>query len=229
MYVAASTGLSKRVKTHALTHLKDKELIISSLVSLFLLCASLYISYHASVYAAKHASNYVTDIVLSNIPVVDVDGIFMYGPFVMWVVVGIILLFKPKFTPFTLKSISLFILVRSAFITLTHLGPFPTHTVLDQESIVRFFTSDSDLFFSAHTGLPFLMALVFWESKPWRYIFMAGSIFFGAIVLLGHFHYTIDVAGAFFITHGVYRLSQLIFKRDLNISLGKRESAPVSP
>lgn len=228
MYVATSTNLHTRVKVHALTHIKDKQLVLASLLSVFLLCASLFVSYHASLYASKHASNYVTDIVLSNIPVVDVDGIFMYGPFIMWMVVAGILLYKPKSIPFTLKSISLFILVRSVFITLTHIGPFPTHTVIDQESIVRFFTSDSDLFFSAHTGLPFLMALVFWQSKIWRYIFLAGSIFFGAIVLLGHFHYTIDVAGAFFITHGVYRLAQILFKRDFVRSQQPQEVTPLA-
>jgi hypothetical protein len=215
MSTSISTSLPRRILSHASFHIKDKDLIVSSILSILLLCASLFVSYYASLYAAKSASNFVTDIVLSNIPVMDVDGIFMYGPFIMWLVVAGILLHRPKAIPFTLKSISLFILVRSVFITLTHIGPFPTHTVIDQESIVRFFTSDSDLFFSAHTGLPFLMSLVFWHSRPWRYIFMVASIFFGTIVLLGHLHYTIDVAGAFFITYGIYRLAQLAFKRDL--------------
>jgi hypothetical protein len=214
MNMTAPISLSRRALGHAVTHIKDRELVLSSVFSILLLCASLFVSYYASLYAAKSASNYVTDIVLSNIPVVNVEAIFMYGPFVMWIVVAGLLLYRPGYIPFTLKSISFFILVRSVFITLTHLGPFPTHPILDHESIVRFFTSDSDLFFSAHTGLPFLMALVFWKSPRWRYIFLATSIFFGAIVLLGHFHYTIDVAGAFFITHGIYRLSELAFTRD---------------
>jgi hypothetical protein len=222
MSTTASLSLPKRVISHAVTHVKDKQLVLSSVVSILLLCVSLFISYFASVYAAKHASNYVTDIILSNIPVIDVDWTFIYGPFIMWGVVALLLLYRPRYIPFTLKSISFFLIVRAVFISLTHLGPYPSHIILDQESVIRFFTSDSDLFFSAHTGLPFLMALVFWESRIWRYIFIVTSIFFGVIVLLGHFHYTIDVAGAFFITHGIYRLAQLAFKKDLELSVGHR-------
>jgi hypothetical protein len=206
--------IKDRLVKHALTHTSDKDLVTSSLLSFFLLCASLFISYYASAYATKSASNFVTDIILSNVPVVNVESIFLYGPIFMWMVVTVILIHSPRFTPFTLKSISLFILVRSIFITLTHIGPFPTHQLMDQESVIRFFTSDSDLFFSAHTGLPFLLSLVFWDSKIWRYLFILAAIFFGIIVLLGHLHYTIDVAGAFFITYSIYRLSQIIFKKD---------------
>ncbi|MES2216250.1 MAG: hypothetical protein V4481_03060 [Patescibacteria group bacterium] len=209
-----SISFSRRAWAHAMTHIKDKDLVIASIISIVLLCASLYVSYFASVYASKSASNYVTDIILSNIPVIDVDWIFMYGPLVMWCVVTALLFYRPKFFPFTLKSISLFILVRAIFLSLTHIGPFPNHLVMDQESLINFFTSDSDLFFSAHTGLPFLMALIFWHSRAWRYLFMVTAVFFGVIVLVAHVHYSIDVAGAFFITYSIHRLAQLAFKKD---------------
>jgi len=207
--------IARRVLTNFFTHAKDMPFIISCFFSLALLCSSLAVSYFAALYASKHASNFVTDIVLSNIPVFQVDGIFMYGPLVMWIFVTILLFINPERFPFTLKSISLFMVVRAIFISLTHIGPFPGHMIVtDPESMIRFFTSDSDLFFSAHTGLPFLMALVFWQTKWLRYLFMVTSIFFGVIVLLGHVHYTIDVAGAFFITYGIYRLAQLGFPYD---------------
>ncbi len=196
-------------------HFNDRSFVISCTISFVLLVVSLWISYYATQYANTRASNYVTDIILSNIRVFDVDYIFMYGPVVMWIFVGILSIHWPNKIPFILKSISLFIIIRSVFIILTHVGPFPGSIIVDPESLIRFFTSTGgDLFFSAHTGEPFLMALIFWQNKTLRGLFIIISVFFGIIVLLGHVHYTIDVASAFFITYSIYRLSVLGFKKD---------------
>jgi hypothetical protein len=50
----------------------------------------------------------------------------------------------------------------------------------------------SDLFFSGHTGLPFLVARLGIAS-----VLSRADAFFGSIVLLAHQHYTIDVLAAF--------------------------------
>ncbi|MCL5009147.1 MAG: hypothetical protein M1400_02270, partial [Patescibacteria group bacterium] len=47
-----------------------------------------------------------------------------------------------------------------------------------------------------------------------RYVFLAASVVFGAAVLLGHLHYSIDVFSAFFITYGIYRIAVKIFPAD---------------
>ncbi len=189
------------------------------LVSLLFLAVGVVTTYFAIVYATDKASNSVTDIILSNIPVFDVDGLFVYGPVVFWVLTILyVLLFKPKSLPFALKAVSLFLVIRSVFVSVTHIGPFPTHIALGPFSPSAFFsvfTSGSDLFFSSHTGLPFLMALIFWDNKRMRWFFLAASVFFGAIVLLAHEHYTIDVLGAFFITYTIYHLATKFFKKDL--------------
>ena len=112
------------------------------------------------------------------------------------------------------KNIALFLLVRSFFITLTHIGPFPTSALIEPTKLNTLFTSTGDLFFSAHTGSPFLMALVFWNNKTIRYILVALSVFFGIVVLMGHLHYTIDVVGAFFITYSIYSIAEQIFRKD---------------
>jgi len=39
-------------------------------------------------------------------------------------------------------------------------------------------------------------------------------VFFGSVVLLGHYHYSIDVLAALFITHGVFQVSCWLFARD---------------
>ena len=194
--------------------LKDKKFLISFLIGFFYLCVSLYINFLAGNYATEKASLPVTDIILSNTRAYDVDLIFIYGPLVLFIFVTALILHNPKRIPFTLKSISLFTVIRSVFISLTHLGPFPTEAITMSSNFISKFTFGGDLFFSGHTGLAFLMALLFWKNKTLRYIFLAYSVFIGVVVLLGHYHYSIDVLAAFFITYSIYHISVLFFKKD---------------
>ena len=179
-----------------------------------ILFLSIIANFYSAIYASERASNSVTDIVLSNIPVYDVDGTFIYGPFLMWTFVIILCLYKPSRIPFILKSIALFVLIRSVFISLTHISPFPDQVIINTAGFIGWFTSGSDLFFSAHTGLPFLLSLIFWDNVYLRVIFFALSIIFGIVVLLGHLHYSIDVLSAFFITYAIYHIAVRIFKKD---------------
>lgn len=192
----------------------NRDFLVSFGLSIALLVASLFINFYAGVYATESASNSVTDIILSNVPVIHFDGLFLYGPLAFWIIMTFLELRTPERFPFWLKSIALFVLIRSAFITFTHLGPFPSATPVDLTGVMGNFTFGGDLFFSAHTGLPFLTALVFWRQKAIRYFCIACSIFFGAIVLLAHLHYTIDVLSAFFITYSIYKIAEVFFKKD---------------
>jgi hypothetical protein len=192
----------------------DKKFIISFVVSFLLLIISLVINYIAGTYATERASLPVTDIVLSNIRAFDVDLIFTYGPIVLYFFVVIIFLYHPKKIPFTLKSLALFTIIRSVFISLTHLGPFPTETITVAGNFLNKFTFGGDLFFSGHTGIPFLMALIFWQNKNLRYLFLISSVLFGIVVLLGHYHYSIDVLAAFFITYSIFHIAEFFFKED---------------
>jgi hypothetical protein len=193
---------------------KDRKFMISSLTSFVFLGISIVVNYFAAEYVAERASNSVTDIVLSNIRVFDVDTPFVYGALFLIVITTLICLYEPKKTPFIVKTISLFILTRAFFITLTHIGPFPTHAFINHEGIVGLFTKGSDLFFSGHTGMPYLMALIFWQHKIFRSFFLVLAGFFGAIVLMGHLHYSIDVASAFFITYTIFHIAEVLFKKD---------------
>jgi hypothetical protein len=198
---------------------------MSCLAGLLLLLISLVINYFGSLYANESISNSVTDIILDNIPVINVGMIFVFGPIIFWIVMMFVCLHDPKKIPFTLKSIALFVIIRALFISLTHIGPHPDRAALDIASLnwiydlihsnnFFIFSSGGDLFFSGHTGLPYLMALVFWH-KPFVRIFcLFSAIFFGIIVLLGHFHYSIDVLSAFFITYSIFHISQKLFKKD---------------
>jgi len=199
-------------------HWSKRKVLVSALWGIGLLALSLFINYIAGTYASTHVSNPVNDIILDNLPAKDVYGVFIYGLLIFFVFVGLLCAFRPRIFPFVLKSLSVFIVVRAFFIILTHTAPSLHQIPIDVEyRLMNFFTFTGDLFFSAHTGLPFLMALIFWNNILLRNIFITSSIFFGFIVLLGHLHYSIDVFSAFFITYGIFQISKWIFEKDFHL------------
>ena len=191
---------------------------MSVIVAFIFLAISIVINYYAGTYATEVASHYVTDIILSNIKTYHIGNFFIYGSFAFAFAIFIACLYKPNKIPFTLKSIALFVVIRSIFISLTHIGPYPTQITI-HSGILDKFTFGADLFFSGHTGMPYLISLVFWEDKLIRYIFLAFSGIFAVVVLLAHLHYSIDVLAAFFITYTIYDIATRIFKKDRKISL----------
>ena len=200
-------------------YLKNKKFMISVATGLVMLFVGLAINFYAAFYAAQAAGNSVSYLILNNIPVFDVDGLAVYGPVLLWLFVAALCIEDPKIIPFVLKATALFIVIRAGFVTLTHLGPIPGS--IDNSSAPAFlkaFTFGNDLFFSGHTGLPFLMALIFWKRRALRYIFIVASICFGAIMLMAHLHYSIDVASAFFITFTIFHIARdAFFNKDFKV------------
>jgi len=194
----------------------DKSFSISTIAGFLFFIGSLFINYNAVLFSTEKAGNSTTDILLQILPVVNTDIIFSEGALLFAIFILILFILDPKIIPFTLKSIALFICVRSIFVIMTHLSPYPDHIATDFDSW-RYLSSGADLFFSGHTGLPFLMALLFWKNKYLRRVFLFSSIVTGAAVILGHLHYTIDVFSAFFITYGIYHISQKAFPKDCKL------------
>ncbi|MBX4209284.1 sphingomyelin synthase family protein [Candidatus Parcubacteria bacterium] len=192
-------------------HFKDTAFAKAFAISFLMLIASLFINFYASSYATEKASNPVTDIILDHIPVFDVEGIFIWGSFVFVGCIVLACLSKPRRIPFALKTIALFVVIRAMFISLTHLAPFPTHAILDPVKFASYFIFGGDLFFSGHTGLPFLVALIFWDNRTLRISFIALAIIFGTVALMGHLHYSIDVFAAFFIAYAIYGMAEQMF------------------
>lgn len=187
------------------------------LLGLLFLGISLGINYYANLYASISVSNIATDIILDNVPVMNMSFVFVYGALAFLVVLTALLLYEPKHIPFVLKSIALFLLVRSFFIILTHLAP--PISVSDGYGIdeLRVVSSGDDLFFSAHTGLPFMLALIYWKRGFWKWFFLISTLVGAASVLLGHLHYSIDVFSAFFIAFGIYQIAVHIFRKDYEL------------
>ena len=206
----------------------DRYFRFSTLAGLVIFALSVVASFYAIAYATLRASNPVTDIILSNTPIIDVDGIMVAGTVLLIAVISLLLLYYPKRLPFGLHTLALFFFIRSAFTVATHVASYPipvSNTAVDLTSAVGrfFFGFGGDLFFSAHTGAPFLIALMFWHKPAIRNLFLAWSGFFAVVVLLGHLHYTIDVFSAFFITYGIYHLAVWLFPREWALFLSAEE------
>ena len=196
---------------------RDRKLFLSILFGFLFFAFSLMISQEATEFATQKAGSSVQDLILSNIRVFNVDFIVNEGAMIFCLFMLAIVIFEPKRAPFILKSSAFFVLVRSVAITLTHIGQFPQRSYIDQAAIFGPLNMGADLFFSGHAGLPFLMALIFWEHKLIRTICLTASAVFAVSVLLGHLHYSIDVFAAYFITYSIFVISQKFFFKDYQV------------
>src|SRR5262249_40001859 len=152
--------------------------------SLLFFVASVIVAFYAINYANEVASSAVTDLILNNIPIFDVDGLFGFGTIFLIAFITLLVLVHPKRSPFVLFSLGTFFFIRSFFTTLTHLGPTPSLPPNgDWGTLLSHFLFGSDYFFSGHVGICFLMTLIFWNDKVLRYVFLAWSLYMTVVVL----------------------------------------------
>jgi hypothetical protein len=201
--------------------LSDKKYRISLLAGFALLLIAYYLNYTATLYTSEIPVLSVGDLILDHIPTLDLSVMFTFGIYLVAAIVTIYpLVFKPELLPFAAKTVAAFIIIRSGFISMTHLGApegyFRLPGIEDQPGLTKFFYMN-DLFFSGHTGFPFLAALLFWENKWLRWFMLAMSVGQSFTVLFMHVHYSIDVFSAYFITYTIYVVSDKIFNK-LNLS-----------
>ncbi|MGH7174813.1 MAG: phosphatase PAP2-related protein [Minisyncoccia bacterium] len=176
-----------------------------------------YANAYALVYLARTSSAHVGDLVLDNLPIVNLNFLIVEGALFAIVLSVLFILLRPRYILFTLKAFALFIIVRAFFMSLTHVGIYPGQINPGPgpfDAIYSYLNFQTGFFFSGHTGAPFLMALVFWEKLPLRIAYLLLSIVFGIAVLLAHIHYSIDVFAAPFIVYGVFEFTRKVFPRD---------------
>lgn len=191
----------------------DTAFIARFLKAFSIALAAVIVNYYAVRYATAHAGPALDDIFFDILPFVDVSHI--HGVLAMYVSYGMLLfaLLRTRAVVFFLSTVATLVFVRSFFVILTHLG-IPA----DATPVVSFYTQGGDLFFSGHTALPFLAALVFWHLRPARYLLLGMTVLMGAEVLLGRLHYSIDVFAAPFIAYGVFRFCAWAFPEEYRAS-----------
>jgi len=185
-----------------------------ALAIVFLAIAS-FIDYLAGSYTTSIQGAYVKDIILDHTKPINLGFIFVWGWLtIVFVFFAYPVFFKPEKIHLAVTMFGLLILVRSISITLTHLGTPPDAIPVDFPSVLALLRFKNDLFFSGHTALPFLGFLLF-KKRTIKYFMLASSFIMAATVLLMHQHYSIDVFAAFFISYGVYKIGDKIFKSDI--------------
>lgn len=171
------------------------------------------------------------DILLDNLPVVNLDFIIVLWAIATWVLAWWLLATNPDHFIFGTKAIALYIICRAFFISLTHIGAYPVNFSPGPDNIgfrlYSLFTFQGNYFFSGHTGFPFLIALIFWDKDIWRRLFLFLTFLFGVAVLLAHVHYSIDVFAAPFIVYGVFVITAKLFPQDF--FLLPREARSLGP
>lgn len=193
---------------------QEQSYLSNLIIGFTALILSFIISNYASEYASENALIPVADLILNYIELRDVSFIHVYAALTFWLTCALyILIYRPETLPFVTKTAALFILVRSGFICLTHIGA-PVNNLTIPDNFSSFFIFDGDLFFSGHVGGPFLLMLLFWHNQSLRYFYLLSSIFFAYVVLAGHIHYSIDVFAAPFITYSIYQCSLFVFAKD---------------
>ena len=98
-------------------------------VAFFILALSLIFQYYAGAYSAHVATQYVGDLLLDHLPVVNLNFIIVEGA--LWAILfsAIMILAKPSYIIFTLKTVSIFLALRAVFVAVTHLGIYPGQIV----------------------------------------------------------------------------------------------------
>ncbi len=198
--------------SHTRLFFRDPVYCLEVLKSAAFFAAALILNYFAVRWATATAGPAVPDLLLDWLPMRDTRVIDYYGTLYLEYAVLFYALVQAGRLPFFLKALTALIVTRALFINLTHLG-IPAGA----EPTISFFTQGGDLFFSGHVALPFLAALVYWEFRKIRLIFLVGTLIMAGEVLLGHQHYSIDVLAAPFITYGIYRLVSKMFVRDFSL------------
>lgn len=182
------------------------------LVSLVFLAIALFLNNEAGEYVNRAGNATATDAILDNLPSVNLSFLFVYGfAFVILALFLHPILFHMNEFHIVISQFSLLVMIRSFFITLTHLKVPAGAITVSLPYFYRLFFFQNDLFFSGHTAIPFLGFLLFRKEKIGIF-FLIATIVLAATVLFMHLHYSIDVFAAIFIAYGSYKLGNRLFR-----------------
>jgi hypothetical protein len=182
-------------------------------LSIMIFVIATFIDYYSGSYVTNKAqTEHVPDLILDHIRAVDLSVLYVYGYIILFTAILLFtIFFHVRTLHVVISQFSLLIMLRAVFTILTHLETPPDAIAVAFPWKFQVLSFQNDMFFSGHTAIPFLGFLMI--KKPVRYFFLCGSFIMGAVVLLMHIHYSIDVFAAFFMTYGSYKIGNLFVRR----------------
>jgi hypothetical protein len=156
----------KNVTEHYKVIFRNKAILWNVITSILLFALSTVATYIAYGYTQATGGTVVQDIILDHIPTYNVAPLFFGGMLLLIIIPLGIILFDPRKLAFGLEVTAMFFVVRSIFMIMTHLAPpnIAYYSYVEHEhhvaNILFSLSSGTDMFFSGHTGFPFLLSLL---------------------------------------------------------------------
>lgn len=203
-----------------LDYLKNKRYTTWLIISSILLIFGLWLMGFSGRYADNVAGQPVGDIILDIIPVINLSYFYVHVYLILLIfLIAYPLFFNPKKLPLTVFCVSVVAILRAVFIAMTHLGPPLEDVSLILTGLPQFIKDmyfEADLFFSGHVAIPLLGFFIFSDRKI-RWFWLFAAIFEGAVNLLMHTHYSIDVFAAPFFSYAAFKFSEYFFRKKVGI------------
>jgi hypothetical protein len=192
---------------------------IGTVAGLLVLFTLSYASYTKLGWVADQRSLPVgSDWLLRRLPIVDTLPMLSWGWFALHLyAVGAAVAYWPKRVPFLLYLLTLYMLVRTAFVFLSPIGhpigmvDMRLHDWIFSRLLGRW-TFMNEFVFSGHTAIPFLFFL-FFPSRGLKALMLAGSLTMAVCVLLSRNHYTVDVLAAYLVGYAIFKFAETSYGR----------------
>ena len=177
-------------------------------IGLFVLCAGTALNFASQTYLHNYMSEgktlpMLSDLILDNLPVLNVAIFYDLFCLVVFAVVAIYIVHKKDYgrLPYILLLCGIFYIIRGVFIVLTPFGNPP-----EFNGSYPFFNGFSryelGVYPSGHVGNSFLLLLLV-NDKVYRYILSFCLVVIILSLFLSHGHYSIDILSGFFFAYAI--------------------------
>ena len=154
----------------------------------------------------------LSDLILDNLPVIDLSFIYDIFCIVIFIIVTIYIIDKEDYNrlPYILFLCGIFFIVRGIFIVLTPFGNPPNFNGSDL--IFNGFSKyELGVYPSGHVGNSFLLLLLV-NDRMYRYILGVCLVIIILSLFLAHGHYSIDILSGLFFAYAIRSFGDKYFK-----------------
>jgi hypothetical protein len=150
----------------------------------------------------------LSDLILDNLPVIDLSIIYDLFCVIVFAVVGVYIVHRKEYDrlPFIILLCGIFFIIRGIFIVLTTFGNPPEFSGSDP-LFKGFSMFELGVYPSGHVGNSFLLLLLV-NDKVYRYIVGACLFIIVITLFLSHSHYSIDILSGIFFAYALKKFGE---------------------